>query len=229
MSWGLHILGWFGEFKTAVATSLFLPSSDYVVTNNVTIRTRRGTTQIDHVIVSRFGVFVVETKNMSGWIFGDADSPVWTKVNRKNRLKFQNPLQQNEGHIRALSILVGIPSEKMHSVVVFRGNCTLKTALPSNVVTGGYISYIKSKMQVLLNEAEVKRVVATIRAEMLPQTRATRSQHVDQLKQRFESTTTCGRCGSPLVLRMARMGSNAGRQFLGCSRYPECRYVRRSE
>jgi hypothetical protein len=97
MSWGLHILGWFGEIKTAVVTSLFLPSSDYVVTNNVTIRTRRGTTQIDHVIVSRFGVFVVETKNMSGWIFGDADGPVWTKVNRKNRLKFQNPLQQNAG------------------------------------------------------------------------------------------------------------------------------------
>ena len=55
---------------------LFLPS-EYVDLNNVTIRTRRGTTQIDHVIVSRYGVFVVETKNMSGWIFGTSAPGGW--------------------------------------------------------------------------------------------------------------------------------------------------------
>lgn len=75
MFWGLQFTGWFGELKTVIATRLFLPSSDYVDINNVTIRTRRGTTQIDHVIISRYGVFVVETKNMSGWIFGGEDAP----------------------------------------------------------------------------------------------------------------------------------------------------------
>ena len=98
--------------------------------------------------------------------------------------------------------------------------------MPPNVLTGGYITYVKSKRQVLFTEAEVMLIVATIKAEMLPKTRATHLKHVDHLKQRFESTTTCGRCGSPLVLRTARSGSNAGNQFLGCSRYPLCRYVR---
>ena len=68
MSSGLQFTGWFGELKTVIAKKLFLRSSDYVDINNVTIRTRRGTTQIDHVIISRYGVFVVETKNMSGWV-----------------------------------------------------------------------------------------------------------------------------------------------------------------
>jgi restriction system protein len=226
MSSGLQFTGWFGELKTVIAKKLFLRSSDYVDINNVTIRTRRGTTQIDHVIISRYGIFVVETKNMSGWIFGSEYDPFWTKTSRGNKLKFQNPLHQNEGHIRALSRLAGIPLENMHSVVVFRGNCSLRTALPANVLAGGYITYVKSKRQVLFTEAEVKRIVATIKAEMLPQTRATHLEHVDHLKQRFESTTTCGRCGSPLVLRTAKSGSNAGSQFLGCSRYPLCRYVR---
>lgn len=98
--------------------------------------------------------------------------------------------------------------------------------MPPNVLTGGYITYVKSKRQVLFTEDEVKRIVATIKSVMLPQTHATHLQHVAHLKQRFGSTTTCGRCGSPLILRTAKAGSNAGNQFLGCSRYPSCRYVR---
>lgn len=223
---GRQFAGWVGEFKTGVANTLFLRSSDYVDISNVTINTRRGTTQIDHVIVSRYGVFVVETKNMSGWIFGNEGQRFWTKVNRGNKLRFLNPLHQNESHIRALSNAARIPTEKMHSVVLFRGNCSLKTSMPANVLTGGYIAYVKSKRQVVFTEDEVKRIVATINSVMLPQTEATHRQHVAHLKQRFESTTTCGRCGSPLVPRTARTGRNAGRQFLGCSRYPSCRYVR---
>jgi hypothetical protein len=229
MSLGPRFTGWFGELKTAFAQKLFLPSSEYVDLNNVTIRTRLGTTQIDHVIVSRYGVFVVETKNMSGWIFGSEDNPFWTKINRGNKLKFQNPLHQNEAHIRALSNLAGIPPERMHSVVVFRGDCSLKTEVPANVLTSGYIGYVKSKTQVLFTDAEVKRIVEVIKAGMLPKTRATHFKHVDDLKQRFDSTTTCARCGNPLVLRTARSGSNAGKQFWGCSRFPSCLYVRNAE
>lgn len=228
MSLGPRFTGWFGEIKTVFAQKLFLPS-EYVDLNNVTITTPRGTTQIDHVIVSRYGMFVVETKNMSGWIFGSEDAPFWTKINRGNKLKFQNPLHQNEGHIRALSNLVRIPPERVYSVVVFRGDCSLKTQLPPNVLTRGYIAYVKSKRQVFFTEAEVKRIVEAIKAGRLPKTRATHLKHVDHLRQRFGSTTTCGRCGSPLVLRTARSGSNAGNQFLGCSRYPSCRYVRKAE
>jgi hypothetical protein len=226
MPWGPQFTGWIGELKTVISKKLFLRSSDYVDLNSVTIRTRGGTTQIDHVIVSRYGVFVVETKNMSGWIFGGKGDPFWTKTNWGKKLRFQNPLHQNEGHIRALATLTGIAPNRFHSVVVFRGNCSLRTAMPPNVLTGGYIGYIKSKTHVLFTDAEVKRIVAAIETARLPNTHATQWKHVDYVKQRFESTTTCGRCGSPLVLRTVRSGSNAGKQFLGCSRYPSCRYVR---
>jgi hypothetical protein len=229
MSSALQFRGWFGELKTVIAKKLFLRSSDYADLNNVTIKTRRGTTQIDHVIISRYGVFVVETKNMSGWIFGREFDPFWTKISRGHKRQFQNPLHQNESHIRALSNLARIPPEKIHSVVVFWGDCSLRTKMPPNVLTGGYVAYVKSKRQVLFTEAEVKLIAATIKAEMLPKTRATHLKHVDQLRQRFENATTCGLCGRPLVLRTARSGSNAGNQFLGCSRYPSCRYVRKAK
>lgn len=228
MSSAIRFRGWLGEFKTVVAKKLFLKSRDYVDINDLTIETGRSTTQIDHVIVSRYGVFVVETKNMTGWIFGSEENPYWTRTNWGKKFQFPNPLSQNKGHIRALSQLTKVPPEKMHSVVVFRGNCNLRTAMPTNVLTGGYVRYIKSKRQILLADDEVKSITSSIRAGALPRTRATRLQHVSQLRQRFESTTTCGACGSPLVLRTAKFGVTAGKQFLGCSRFPSCRYVRKS-
>jgi hypothetical protein len=173
MSFRFKFRGWVGELKTVVAKKVFLRSSEYVDLNNVTIPTHRGTTQIDHVIVSRYGIFVVESKNMSGWIFGSEDDPQWTKINWGYKLRFQNPLCQNRSHIRALSKLVGIHPDKVHSVVVFWGNCTFKTAMPPNVLTRGYTTYVKSKTQVLFDEIEVKRILEAIKAGMLPQIRAT--------------------------------------------------------
>ena len=219
-------IGRLGELETAAATRRQLSSSDYTAINDITITTRRGTTQIDHVIVSRYGVFVVETKNMNGWIFGTEDARQWTKLNRGNKLRFQNPLQQNAGHIKALSNAARIPPDKVHSVVVFHGDCSLKTPMPPNVLTGGHIGYVKSKSDVVFTDDEVKRIVASIQTVMLPQTDETREQHVAHLKQRFGSTTTCGQCGSPLIIRTTRAGRNAGKKFLGCTRYPSCRYIR---
>jgi hypothetical protein len=227
MSLGFEFSGWLGEIKSILAKKLLLKSAHYIDLNDVTIPTPRGTTQIDHVIISRYGIFVVESKNMRGWIFGNEDDPEWTKINKGHKLKFQNPLHQNQGHVRALSRLLGVHQDRMHSVVVFWGDCSLRTAMPPNVLTGGYTDYVRSKTRVLLNDADVKRIVAAIRAGMLPKTSATRRGHVGQLKERFGSTTTCARCGSSLVLRAAWSGSNAGNQFFGCSRYPMRRYVRK--
>src|SRR5215475_7908992 len=115
----------------------------------------------------------------------------------------------------------------MHCVVMFWGDRSLGTALPPNVLTNSYASYIQSKTEVFFDDPEVRRIVSVIRKVMLPKTSATRLTHADHLRQRFESTTTCARCGSPLVLRTARSGRFTGNQFFGCSRYPSCRYVRK--
>lgn len=75
---------------------LALPSVTYVRFHDVMLPTPDGTTQIDHVFVSRFGVFVVETKNMAGWIFGSERGRRWTQVLPGGRkTSFQNPLRQN--------------------------------------------------------------------------------------------------------------------------------------
>jgi hypothetical protein len=70
-----------GEAVVNLSAKLFLDKTRYHLIKNVTLPTEDGTTQIDHIIVSRYGVFVVETKNMKGWIFGNANQRYWTLSN----------------------------------------------------------------------------------------------------------------------------------------------------
>lgn len=217
--------GWFGEAQGNLAHTLFLDSSTYIDLNNVTIPTSNGTTQIDHVIVSRFGIFVVEAKNMKGWIFGDEQGRQWTQILFGKKYTFQNPLHQNYRHTKALSGFLGVEHAKIFSVVMFWGECEFKTPMPSNVLAKGYVSYIKAKTQVLFSDAEVSQFVAAIKGGMLPQTWGTRRAHVEELKERFSSKATCPKCGNALILRTAKSGRNVGSQFYGCSKFPSCRYV----
>ena len=218
--------GWIGEVKTSLGHSLFLDRETYVSINNLTLSDANGTTQIDHVIVSRFGVFVVETKNMDGWIFGNERDAQWTQSLFGNNYRFQNPLRQNYRHIKVLSEFLGLPEKKLHSVVMFWGGAKLKTPLPPHVMTKGYARYIKGKTEAVLEEWEVSAIVNALKVGALPKTWKTRRDHVATLKLRFESTTNCPKCSSPLVLRTSKTGPRAGSQFYGCSKYPGCRYVR---
>jgi hypothetical protein len=217
--------GWVGEVLGTLAKKIFLDQQVYVDINNVTIPTPNGTTQIDHVIVSRYGIFVVETKNMDGWIFGDEKNPQWTQSIFGKKYKFQNPLHQNYRHTKALSEFLRLDHDKFISIVMFWGECEFKTSLPPNVMSRGYTSYIKSHTVELFSDHEVQEIVVALRDGMLPKSWATRRQHVALLKERFSSTTDCPKCGSPLVLRTAKSGANVGSQFYGCTKYPACHYV----
>lgn len=97
-----------GHYK--VLNDLLFPSSG-----------RTNTTQIDHVVVSNFGIFCIETKDYGHWIFGDANQDYWTQVIYKYRKRFYNPLHQNHAHIKAIEALVRplFPNAPIISLVIF--------------------------------------------------------------------------------------------------------------
>jgi restriction system protein len=175
--------GWIGELQVNLITKFFLDKSVYHLIKNITIPADGGTTQIDHVIVSRFGVFVVETKNLRGWIFGKEGDAYWTQKIFRHSEKFQNPLRQNYKHTKTLSEILGIPDDKMRPVVVFIGDSTFKTKMPENV-TGprGYIQYIRSQVQTLLTDNEVNGIIKSIAHKRLAPGLETHLQHVQHVK-----------------------------------------------
>jgi hypothetical protein len=110
---------------------------DYHLMNHVTLQLKDGTTQIDHILVSRFGVFVIETKDYKGWIFADAKQAKWTQVLFNLKFRFQNPIFQNSRHVRAVQgCLDFLPPDVIKSVIVFTGRAEFKTAVPQGVFWG---------------------------------------------------------------------------------------------
>ena len=80
-----------------------------------------NTTQIDHVVVSSYGIFCIETKAHKGWIFGNANDQYWTQVIYKRKERFYNPLRQNYAHIKAVEELVNpiFPNARVYGFVAF--------------------------------------------------------------------------------------------------------------
>ncbi|WP_421341352.1 nuclease-related domain-containing protein [Aeromonas veronii] len=176
--------GMVGETFINLGIRLFLDKREYHLLKNVTLPTPQGTTQIDHVIVSRFGLFVIETKNIKGWIFGNPAHKSWTQQLYRRRHTFQNPLRQNYLHLMTLKSLLGLADHQLHSIIYFIGDCTFKTPMPDNVMNRGLIRYIKSKTTQVLTPAEVTRVIDTIQRGRLAANWQTHKQHVAQLKAR---------------------------------------------
>jgi len=87
------VKGLTGELKTKFVNKLLL-DENYRIFNNVIIEAGIGSTQIDHVIVSKFGLFVIETKDKTGWIFGDHKREKWTQSIYGKIYQFQNPFQE---------------------------------------------------------------------------------------------------------------------------------------
>jgi restriction system protein len=221
-----------GELQVNVLAKLFLDKQVYTLFKNVTLPTEEGTTQIDHVIVSRFGVFVIETKNLKGWIFGSPQQEFWTQKIYRHTSKFQNPLRQNYKHTKTLEFAVGIGADKLFPLVVFIGDSAFKTPMPEHVVyAGGYIRFIKGKQQPILSDNEVQAVCHKIETGRLKPSLKTHLDHVTHVKSIVEQKpqqveNACPRCGKPMVLRTARNGNYPGTPFWGCSGYPQCRTIR---
>ena len=154
--------GMMGEWLINLSIRLFLDQREYRLLSNVTLPLEQGSTQIDHVLVSRFGVFVIETKNMKGWIFGDPKHKRWTQQLFRRRHGFQNPLHQNYLHVMTLKSLLGLADHQLHSIVYFIGDCAFKTPMPDNVIRRVLVSYIKRKATPVLSTADVDRIVETI-------------------------------------------------------------------
>ncbi|MHB8108634.1 MAG: nuclease-related domain-containing protein [Syntrophorhabdaceae bacterium] len=218
--------GWIGEKTTQFGMWIKLDDNVYRRFHDVVLKTDNGTTQIDHIVVSMYGIFVIEIKNYSGWIYGDEEQPLWTQVLYGSKKRFQNPLHQNYKHTMELSRTVGVPHEKIHSIVFFIGESTFKTQMPPNVMDKGLSGYIISFRDAVFVGQELRTIEEKIRG-LKENPVSSKREHVEGLTYRFKSDTICPKCGAELVRRTARQGQNAGQAFLGCSGFPKCRYTKR--
>lgn len=209
-----------GEAKVNIGLNLLLDTDVYRLIEDVTLPFGDGTTQIDHLVVSPYGVFVVETKNMKGWISGSPHDARWTQTIYRRRFRFRNPVRQNYKHVKAMQGLFGLRSHQVHGVVVFVGGCSFRTPMPPEVVHGvaNLAQFIRSKRVRVLAEDEVRGLIEDVSDMRLQPGFRTNRRHARYVKAKIDdrsadSGTDCPRCGSEMVERVNKRSDEI---FLGC-------------
>jgi len=215
-----QIKGYIGELIIAIVLKR-LDKKRYRVINNVMVEGENGTSQIDHVIVSDYGVFVIETKSYIGWIFGDDTSRYWTQVIYKHKEKFYNPVRQNHGHVKALKVVLAEYPDLLYiPIVVFSINAELKTKTTSHVIYSARLLHtIRGYDQQVISESDKDCIFQRI-SSLNIKDRTARTKHVTDIKAFTEPKDVCPRCGRELVVRQGKRG-----QFKGCSGFPKCRFT----
>ncbi|WP_047984300.1 NERD domain-containing protein [Ornithinibacillus californiensis] len=212
-----------------------LDENEYKIYHDLYVPTEENkTTQVDHVVVSSYGIFVIETKAYNGWIFGNEKSKYWTQVIYKRKEKLFNPIWQNAGHTKALENYLGIEKKLFTSIIAFSNQSTFKfkekftrakvihfrdlykTIKEKNaiIIDNSLINNLHSKLNklVVVDKKEKKQISKKHVQEVKLEIAKSKTTNLDKLK--------CPKCNSDLVKRKGKYG-----EFLGCSSYPKCRYI----
>lgn len=222
-----NIKGNIGERKVSKALNT-LDNNEYKVINNVMIRTDRGTTQIDHVVISVYGIFVIETKNYKGLIFGNEYDDNWKQVIYKRSERFRNPIKQNYGHVAALKERLNLEKDLLIvSIIAFTNRASLRVNTKTPVMyDSNVVSYIRSYNNKLISEDDVKRIDYDLLMSNID-SKDTRKEHVHSIRKNLRqrenniNNNICPRCGKALVKRQGKHG-----EFIGCSGFPKCRFIK---
>jgi len=214
--------GVWGEFQVKLILGKSKPDKKYVI-NNLMIVNEGKSSQIDHVLINQTGIFVIETKNYAGRIYGSEDQKDWTQVLAYGKVKnkFYNPILQNRTHIYALSKVLG-QNKGFVSIIVFP-KATLMTKTMTDVGYMGNVNRrIKRQKEIVFSIDEMNDIYRKL-LDYKNNPPVSNKEHVAEIKEMVKNIdhNICPRCGKPLVLRKGKNGD-----FYGCSGYPACRFIK---
>lgn len=216
-------IGRLGEFSTEYLLTNSNLYGERIILKNLYVPNNGKTAEVDLLMIHEKGIFVFESKNYGGWIFGDKEQLNWTQcLKNGDRQRFYNPVRQNKTHILALSRYLKIPPSAFTSCIIFSERCSLKKVPKSCddffiVRRPNMLDELRLRLKnspIVYSASEMQ----SIADRLMPLTNKS-----DAEKQRYinDIQTKCRFCGSKLVLRNGKYGP-----FWGCSAYPNCRFTK---
>ena len=216
-----RIIGWFGEHWTRQALKK-LPKDKYKIINDVFILINGSTHQIDHVVISPYGIFSIETKQYNGFIVGNKYDKNWIRYAGKKKYYYSNPIRQNYGHVKSLSELLNIDESKIYNVVCIPSKARLKIQHDGELVRyDTIVDKILSYKNIAIDN--IDEVVDIINKSNITD-KNIKKEHIKNIRENIidKDPNKCPKCGGQLVEREGKYG-----KFLGCSNYPKCKYTRK--
>ncbi|MDE7275185.1 MAG: NERD domain-containing protein [Lachnospiraceae bacterium] len=211
------------------------------------------TTELDVVLLHESGIYVFESKNYSGWIFGTESQQYWTQTlpagqGQLQKNQFYNPIMQNKGHLKWLQTFLADKTLPFYSYIVFSDRCTLKNI----TLTSGKHSVVNwynllstvqqnaAKAGIQLSSDKIDELFEKLypltqidEAEKIIHIRNIQQKKQDSFSKNLSAAAAtpngdralCPHCGGQLVMRIASKGQHQGKRFWGCSNYPTCKYI----
>lgn len=197
---------------------------------NIYLKKENGeTTEIDLVFMDKKGIYVIESKNYSGSVYGDENHAQWTQFLYSKKNRFYNPIWQNNTHIRTLkNTLSEYQNIYYHSIIIFGNECKLKETCKKSSDPNTHVIHKRDFMHLLnsinkqypdcLDETEIENIIKVLESR---QANAEESKkHIDTIK---ENLIKCPFCKTTLI---ERSNKTTGEKFYGCRNYPTCKYTK---
>ena len=235
------VKGRLGEEK--IHNILLRLTDDYYIFKDIVLKSGDRTTQIDHLVVSKYGIFTIETKNYRGEIIGNDNSQYWTQIivtevtywkkwyktyTYVTKNKLYNPVKQSWGHVYAIKkITKEWPHLLIVPIVVFTDKADLSKVNSDSVVIyeDQLLEIVQGYRTIYLSNNEVQKIVERIKIkdyrEIVSDSEHVRNvQYAKRNKEEKLASGICPQCGGMLIERQGPYGS-----FIGCSNYPKCRFT----
>lgn len=224
-SYESKVKGYVGEKLVAKKLSK-LNKRKYKIINNLLLKTLKGTAQIDHIVISQYGIFVIETKNYKGIITGNEYDDNWNQILFNNKEVLRNPIKQNNGHIKALKdVIPALRYKKINSIILFTKRSNLKVNTETTVIYYNKVNkVIKRSRKKEFTKEEVDYIYKKLN-ELNVDCFKQRVVHVKNVKRNIKEAekklrkNKCPRCGGKLKKKKGKYG-----KFKRCKNYPECTF-----
>lgn len=212
-----------------------LDKEKYMIIHDIKLNNMGGstsTTQIDHIVISIYGIFVIETKGYKGKIYGKEKSRTWTQYLSNQKNNFMNPIFQNYAHIRAIESILedSYPEMTYHSIIAFSGEANIDSieVTKAKVCKIRYVSEAIKDLSTeeVIGKEDIGRIIGILDKNKSHQTDFSHTREIKKIKKESEEKikqNICPKCGGNLVEREGKYG-----KFIGCSNFPKCRFVVRN-
>lgn len=215
--------GKIGEAIVSLLLKEFTKKHNGKVINDVIIVDEENkSSQIDHILFHTSGIYVIETKNFSGRIYGKESDKTWTQVLAKGKVKnkFYSPVLQNQKHIERMQNVLSISTFMESCIVLIKGNIAFIDT-PNTYSPLSLRKHILSKInEDIIPFEQVEYIYEKINNFKSNPTK-TIEEHVNEIKT-FKESLICPFCKGELIIRQSKNGN----KFYGCSNFPKCKFTK---
>lgn len=219
---GNRIIGYAGEFW--VRSELKKLPKDYLIINNLLLKYNNKTCQIDHLVISKYGIFVIETKQYNGYIKGNDFDKNWEQIFNKKIYYLHNPIHQNYGHVQVLKEILNLEESIFIPLVCISSRAKVNVKSKKVVLLKDLLDTIlKYRDEQIIYYKEIYDYInaVNIREKIEKKKHVVETKKIANQKKK-ENINKCPKCGGTLVERTSKYG-----KFTGCSNYPKCKYIKR--